>query len=320
MAGKSKGRGVTAAVGWLLLCAGIVGAVALVVVGERRFENTVSTFARAQVGCATTLRFTDPGTFFVYEETGPSPVASTPVVDSDPADQCVPAEVAGTEFSFTLTTGDGVVRTVRDRSITYDQNGRTGESYSTFEVASPVTVDILVSGPDVNTVAAVGRNPQQARDDMRRTAVTLGIAGVALGVLLLVLSGRRSRRAGAASVPDGPGWSRPIPPAPPVTWPPTGPSIAGAVPTTTQQPINPHMPDRPVGHVPPDQPWASPTQGLILPPAVDPLPRRMPPAPQLEPPKSTEGAATDQSVPTLPPVAPVIDSEAAHDGDDTTID
>jgi hypothetical protein len=294
MAGKSRGRGVTAAVGWLILCAGVVGAIALLIVGERRFENTVDTFARAQVGCATTLRFTDPGTFFVYEETGPSPVTS----DSAGADveACVPSSQAGSEFSFTLTSAEGPVRTVRDRSITYQQGGRTGESYSSFEVASPVTVDIVVTGPDINTVAAVGRNPVEARDEMRRLAAILGVAGVILGVLLLVLSGRKSRRAAATTLPEGPGWSRPIPAAPPVTWPPTGPSITGSVPTTSQQPINPHMPDRPVGSVAPGEPWPSPSAGLVLPPPADPLPRRLP-APRFDPP-----------------------SEAAHDGDDPTKD
>jgi hypothetical protein len=313
MAGKSRGRGVTAAVGWLILCAGVIGAIALLIVGERRFENTVDTFARAQVGCATTLRFTDPGTFYVYEETGASPFTSDSSGTAADLEACVPASQAGSEFSFTLTSGEGPVRTVRDRSITYQQDDRSGASYASFEVGSPVTVDIVVTGPDINTVAAVGRNPVEARDEMRRLAVILGVAGVVLGALLLVLSGRKSRRAAATTLPEGPGWSRPIPPAPPVTWPPAGPSITGSVPTTSQQPINPHMPDRPVGSVAPGEPWPSPSAGLILPPAADPLPRRLP-APQLDPPVIPEGGGVPDGDPVGQP------SEAAHDGDDSTKD
>ena len=321
MAGKSRGRGATAAVGWLLLCAGVVGAIALVIVGERRFENTVTTFARAEIGCATTLRFTDPGTFFVYEETDASP----PDVSGTAADveACVPAGQAGSEFSFTLTAAEGPVRTVRDRSVTYRQDGRSGESYSSFEVASPVTVDIVVSGPDTNTMAAVGRNPAEARDEMRRLAAMLGVAGAVLGALLLVLSGRKSRRASTASVPDGPGWSRPIPTAPPVTWPPSGPSIAGVV-STTQQPINPHLPDRPVGSVAPGEPWPSPTQGLMLPPAVDPLPRRLsarqlaPPPPP--PPLPLDPEPTAQQSPPLFEAPAHGPSESTHHGDNPTVD
>jgi hypothetical protein len=314
MAGKSRGRGVTAAVAWLLLCGGVIGAIALVIVGERRFDNTVETFARANVGCATTLRFTDPGTFYVYEETGTSPAATD--ASGTPADveTCVPASQPGTEFSFSLTAGEGPVRTVRDRSITYQRDGRSGASYSSFEVAAPVTVDIVVSGPDITTVAAVGRNPVQARDEMRRTAAILGVAGVVLGALLLVLSGRKSRRAWVMTLPEGPGWSRPIPAAPPVTWPPAGPSIDGIVSTTSQQPINPHMPDRPVGSVAPGEPWPSPTHVLMLPPTADPLPRRLP-APKFDPPM----------MPTAPNIEPVDQasdrpSETPHDRDDATED
>ncbi len=336
MPARSRGRGVTAAVGWLLLCGGIIGAIALVLVGQRRFENTIDTFARAQVGCATTLRFTDPGTFYVYEETIDPDVATDPVTGVE-AGECVPAGIPGSEFSFTLSTGDGVVRTVRDRSITYEQDGRTGESYSTFEVAAPVTVDIAVSGPDTNTVAAVGRNPVEARDEMRRAAVILGVAGVVLGVLLLVLSGRKSRRAGALVLPDGPGWSRPIPPAPPVVWPPSGPSISGVVPTTSQQPINPHMPDGPAGTYEPANPWASPTYELKPMPAAEPLPQRMPApqAGQADTPEESESVsdpvappvpappaeATSEVVPeVVPDAVPEVVSEAAHDGDYTPED
>lgn len=291
MARKSRGRGFTALVGWLLLCAGIVGAIALVIIGQRQFDDTVDAFARAEVGCSTTLRFTDPGTFYVYEEVLTS--VEQPDSSADDANACVPTGVPGAEFAFVLSTGDGeAVRTVRDRSITYSGDGRSGKSYATFEVKSPATVDIVVTGPDTGTGAAVGRSPEVPRDEMRRTAAIVGGAGVLLGLLLLVLSGRKSRRAAVASVPDGPGWSRPIPAAPSVMWPPASPSVWGDSVPTQQIPVNPHMPDRPVGVAEPGQPWAAPPSGLILPPAAAPLPRRVNPPPP--PPRS----------------------EAAHDGDD----
>lgn len=308
MAGKSRGRGLTAAVGWLLLCAGIVGAISLVVVGQRRFDDTVSTFARARVGCVTTLRFTEPGTFFVFEETGQAPVSTSG--GDDIAGQCTPTADVSREFAFSLTAGEGPVGTVRERSISYEQDGRSGQSSATFLVTAPVTVDIVVVGPDDNVVAAVGRNPHEARDDMRRLAVVLGVAGLVLGLLLLVLSGRRSRRANVATLPDGPGWSRPIPPAPPVMWPPSGPSISGAVQPSTQRPINPHMPDHPVGDPSTAGPWPSPTQGLFLPPVAEALPRRMAPPP-------TDAATRPDSATDA---GPTVGSEASHHRDDTPED
>ncbi|HUG00196.1 MAG TPA: hypothetical protein VMM60_18870 [Ilumatobacter sp.] len=301
MAGKSRGRGLTALVGWLLLCGGVVGAIALVIAGERQFDEGVDTLARAHAGCSTTLRFTDAGTFYVYEETYTSADPPEPVVSSPTAEACTPAGAPGSEFSFVLLDGDGTeVRTVRDRSVSYDGDGLSGESYATFDVISRATVDIVVTGADINTVAAVGRSPEAPRAEMRRTAAIVGVAGVVLGALLLILSGRRSRHAAVAGVPDGPGWSRPIPAAPPVYWPPATPNVSGLGPGTAQTPVNPHMPDKPVGAADPGQPWSAPISGLRVPPLAEPLPKRLIPP-----------SAPSES---LPP------SESTHDGDDSTED
>ncbi len=298
MAGKS--RGATALVGWLLLCAGIVGAITLFIVGQQRYESIIDSMAPAEVGCTTTLRFTDPGTFYVFEELIDSPSDTTDdgttPDDASATGECVPTGTAGAEFGFEMNTGDRVVRTVRDRSVSYDANGRTGESYASFEVSAPTTVDIAVTSPDTLRRATIGRDPVAARDEMRTLGVILGVAGGVLGLLLLILTGWRSRRAMAAHTPDGPGWSRPTPPAPSMS----GPAVTTGAQRGPQVPVNPHLPDHVVGTGPQAEPWAPPAvPSAPASPSLPPLPRRM------APPTVADDAGS---------------SETAHHGDDTTVD
>ncbi len=46
-----------------------------------------------------------------------------------------------------------------DDSITYTHGGRTGRSIVRFEISEPGTYEISVVGNDLNTVAAIGRQP-----------------------------------------------------------------------------------------------------------------------------------------------------------------
>ena len=58
----------------------------------------------------------------------------------------------------------------------------------------------------LDTWAAVGRDPSDNVDEMRRGAIIVAAIGIVLGGLLLALAGWRSKRASTPSIPEGPGW------------------------------------------------------------------------------------------------------------------
>ena len=245
MGAKSRGRGAAATFGLLLLLAGIAGGVVLWLMAEGRPDQAVEGFARGPVGCTTTLEFADTGTFFVYEEIVGS--------DSDAFAACEPVATPDADFVVELRFDGRVVATRDDRSISYDTGAAIGESIGRVEIAEPGRYDLVVEGSDASVVAAVGRDPQQGVDELRRGAIVVAAVGVLLGGLMLLLAGRRSRRAATYAIPDGPGWG----PAGPTTVPPTWPPEPPRVPDVPVVPIPPEAAPAPA----PGSPWAPPQAG-----------------------------------------------------------
>jgi hypothetical protein len=257
---KSKGRGTAAAFGLLLVFAGIVGALVLFFFSTRRHDDAIDSFARASVGCTTTLDFVETGTFYVYEEEGPSGAASSGA--------CEPAATSEPEFGFELSDGDGsIVPTRADSSVKYDSDQYVGQSIARFEVDDVGVYDVVVVGPNASIVASIGRDPDDGVDKLRQGAILVGVAGILLGALLLMLAGRRSKKAAVVGIPDGPGWG-PRPQTRPDTWPPE-------IPRIPQIPVNPQQPDEEVGAASPPPPLperpvrtAAPGTSVWAPPAA----------------------------------------------------
>ena len=247
---KSKGRGAAAVFGLLLVLAGVAGAAVLWMMAERRPDQAVEGFARGPVGCTTTLEFGDVGTFYVFEEVVGA--------DSDAFAECSPDATQGNEFGFELLDDGRPVATRDDSSIAYDTAEAIGTSVARIEIAEPGRYDLVVEGADPTVVAAVGRDPELGVTDLRRGAIVVGLVGVVLGALLLLLAGRRSKRAATYATPAGPGWGpAPRPDGTVATWPPEPPRVP-------QVPVNPMLPPEPVAaEVPaaPPAPWAPPHAG-----------------------------------------------------------
>ncbi len=265
MARKSKGRGTAAAFGLLLLFAGLVGGGVLFASSVRRPTQTIEGFARAPVGCTTTLEFSETGVFFVFEDIGPA----TAALESD----CEAVANPSQTFAFELSGPDGPMVPRADKSLSYDTDDYLGSSVARFEIDVPGEYEIVVVGDDPSVVAAIGRDPDDGVDDLRQRAILVAIVGVVLGGLLLLLAGRRSRKAAAFLTPDGPGWSiRHTPKDQVVT--PDGDPVA-------QSPVNPHEPDEQVSIAGPlsevnrllanaprpkqSSPWAPPAAGQAVP-------------------------------------------------------
>lgn len=261
MGTKARGRGVAATFGLLLLLAGVAGAVVLWVMAERRPEQAVDGFARGPVGCTTTLEFSDTGTFHVFEERVGD--------DTDAFAACEPVPSPDVDFAVELLDDGRPLALRDDTSISYDTPTAIGTSVGRIEIDEPGRYQLAVVGPDADVVAAVGRDPEAGVADLRRGAVVVGVLGVLLGSLLLVLAGRRSKRAATYGPPDGPGWGPAQQPG--VAWPPEPPRVS-------QQPINPMLPPQPVAPTPsdtPSEPSGEPSEAPLEsaePPAAAPSP------------------------------------------------
>jgi hypothetical protein len=278
---RSRGRGTAAAFGFLLLIGGLIAGVVMLIVASRLHDQAIEDFARAGVGCRTTLEFDATGTFYVFKETaGRFDV---------PAGNCEPIAQPDQAFLARLT-GPAEAVFVPDESISYDASGFTGRSVSKVVIAEPGRYELTVRGADASVVAAVGRDPSNGVDTTRTAGLAVGGAGVVLGGLLLALAGRRSKKAATPAIPDGPGWG-PARDEQDRAWPPRPPTVA-------QRPVNPQQPDEPARVSPPPPPlparspgggerpaWAPPSADLQPVDDMPPAPPR--PAPSIPPPEPT---------------------------------
>jgi hypothetical protein len=269
----------------VLLFAGLIGGGVLFVLSTQRHDKAVEGFARAAIGCTTTLEFSETGQFYVYEETGGA-------AEAPDSEGCQPQAAAGQPFDFELT-GPAPVSPLPDTSISYDTGEFSGVSVATFEIEASGLYEIAVVGSDVTTVAAVGRDPSSGVSEMKRGAIVVTAAGVLLGGLLLGLAGRRSKRASTPSIPDGPGWGdRPNPED--KAWPPAPPRVP-------QVPVNPQQPDVPASVASPPPPLPARAPGSAA-------PSRSPwaPPPPGDSPVDTSPPEPmpDVKAPELPPVLP----------------
>jgi len=247
---RSRGRGAAAAFGFILLFAGLIGGGVLFVLSLHRHDKAIENFARAGVGCTTSLEFSKSGTFYVYQETAgtfdPQEIGCEP--------QATPDQAFSVKFS-----GPSPVSPRPDDSISYDTGDFTGASLARFEVTQSGTYEIVVGGDSTDVWAAIGRDPSDNVDEMRQGAIIIAAIGVVLGGLLLALAGWRSKRASTPSIPEGPGWG-PRPGDGGVrAWPPEPPRIP-------QVPVNPHQPDTPASVAPPPPPLPARAPGSTAPP------------------------------------------------------
>lgn len=233
MSRRSQGRGAVAAFGMLVLCAGLVGGGVLWILSMREPDRVADDFARAAPGCTTTLTFTDPGDYYVYEEL-------SGVVDG--VDGCRATATEGRRFAFVITDPAGDDLPVElDDSISYDLDAGAATSVGRIVIDEPGEYEISVVGADPAVNAAIGGDPDERVPMIRQAAIAAAAVGFVIGGLLLVLAGRRSRRAATFDNPLDPGWG--------VTerdherraagseWPPAAPDLS------RQAPVNPHDPE-----------------------------------------------------------------------------
>jgi hypothetical protein len=230
--------------GVAVVAGGLVTGVALAVAAIAVQGQTVEGFARAPVGCTTTLQFDTDDTFTLFVET-----------KGRVADTGGDCEGSGATYSrrddnpprvelTLLDDGDGAVTLGDANDYTYDTGDFVGTSFATADITAAGTYRLTVSSEDSDFAIAIGRDP--TRDSAIYLAAGITIAGLAvlIGVLLVVLgvlqkSSTPTAGTGGVSVPWS-GRAGPSPLQPGSALPP--PTPLGSWPVSTPVPPSPSAP------------------------------------------------------------------------------
>lgn len=171
-----------------LIVFGVVGALILLMIGNRVSSSAIKHFGRVNVGCQVTFTFPSAGTYFVFIEQGKPRQHNN---------GCEPS-TRGDELSVVITRDGAPVELTPDVSVTYDADGVTGESQSRFEVEADSRFQVTVTGPESTPSVAMGIDPATARRPWRLAAGFVGALGVIGGSVVLA-----NRRRAQEAVRDG---------------------------------------------------------------------------------------------------------------------
>lgn len=259
--GGGGGKGLRLA-GLALLVIGVVAGVVLYVMSGSVRDETVKKFARAPVGCTTTLEFDKAGTFTLYLETkgtiGTLSGDCTATGDYDRADDTLPGVTLnlvgpdGGQVSLTGVTG-----------VSYDTGTYVGEAIDDVEIAATGTYQLTVSSDATDVAIAIGGDPEGDSGTMKTAGIAVGAAGVVLGIVLLLLGARRK---GGTATPAAPAWQGGAPVAPSYQG---VPGVPGQVPPPQGVPgyQQPPVQQPPVQQPPMQQPPVAPAPPMAPPPA-----------------------------------------------------
>ena len=242
------------AAGIVLLIVGLLAAVGLWYSAGQRHSDAVRNFARAPVGCDTTLNFEVAGEFLVFVETEGEigGVTGSCVAPGAFGQGGTPQDLPPVRLVLTGPDGADVALDTRT-GIGYDADGSAGQMIRAFVVENPGDHVMRVestndSGPAMFAIA-IGRDPSEGVQPLRLGAIAVGISALVVGLLLIAMSRRRGAPEALAPADDPWSSSAPWPPmpAPVIAVPPT---IPGQPPLTT--PTAP--PSAPSPWAPPEMP------------------------------------------------------------------
>jgi hypothetical protein len=240
----------------VVLLVGLLGtAVVLWLAAGDRYGDNVAGFARAPVGCDTTLDFQATGDFVVYIETSGAFDELAGACDAEPTYARDADDVPDPELTLLDPSGEAIALDDADED-SYDVDGFVGSAARTVRIATPGDHILTVAATAGDPFAvAVGRSPDEGVALLRTGAVAAAIGALILGGLFLVLGSRRPAAPAASPSPWSPagqGWPASPPgfPTPPPTTGATGP----VGPPWTPPPQRPEPDGRDV----PRSPWAPP--------------------------------------------------------------
>ena len=256
-----RGRGVLFA-GLALVIIGLGAGAALFALSGSTEESTVKKFARAPVGCTTTLQFDKPTTFTLYVETKGSV--------SDAGGDCA---ANGSSYDrgdddlpkVSLSLVDSDDQPVDLTSATapkYSAGAFKGQALQAVKIDDPGTYRLTVTSDDTDFAIAIGGAPDADSSTMQTAGIGAAVAGVVLGGLLILL-GRRKKGGPVAPAAAGNTWQPQQPTGPGYQPPPSyAPQQPGyQQPTYQQPPTAPQPTYQQPPTAPPPAPPAEPDWG-----------------------------------------------------------
>lgn len=207
---------------------GIGAGIVMVALSGSAKEKTVKKFARAPVGCTTTLEFDKAATFTIYIETK----GAISSIDGDCAASGTTyrrgnADVPQVSLTL-LNSADQESVLTATSSPNYAAGQFAGQAYQRVAITEPGTYRLTVTSDDTDFAIAVGGKPDADAKAMSLAGVGAATIGVVLGGLLILLGLRRKK-----SRPQAPGGG------PNAMWQPTPISVPAWQPQATFTPTSP---------------------------------------------------------------------------------
>ncbi len=256
-----SGRGALFA-GLALVIIGLGAGATLFALSGSTEESTVKKFARAPVGCTTTLQFDKRTTFTLYVETKGSV--------SDAGGDCA---ANGSSYdrgdddlpkvSLSLVDSDDQpVDLTAATAPKYSAGAFKGQALQAVKIDDPGTYRLTVTSDDTDFAIAIGGAPDADSSTMKTAGIGAAVAGVVLGGLLILL-GRRKKGGPVAPAAAGNTWQPQQPTGPGYQPPPSyAPQQPGyQQPTYQQPPTAPQPTYQQPPTVPPPAPPAEPDWG-----------------------------------------------------------
>ena len=253
------------AAGIVVLIVGVLAAGGLWYSAGLRQSDAVRNFARAPIGCDTTLNFEVAGDFLVFVETEGEigDVAGSCATPGAFGQLGIPQDLPPVRLVLTAPDGSDVALDART-GVDYDADGSAGQAIRTFVVERPGDHVLRVqpandAEPAVFAIA-IGRDPSDGVQLLQLGAFAAGIAGLLSGLALIAMSRRRGDPEGAAPLDP---WlvAAPWPISPPgVGQPPSAGGWQQQPGPPTQAPTGPVQPPFTTPTAPPSapSPWAPP--------------------------------------------------------------
>lgn len=253
-----RGRGALFA-GLALLIVGLGAGAALFALSGSTEESTVKKFARAPVGCTTTLQFDKRTTFTLYVETkgSVSDVGGDCASNGssyDRGDDDLP------DVSLSLVDGDDQeVDLTSATALSYSAGAFKGQALQEVKIEDTGTYRLTVTSDDTDFAIAIGGAPDADSSLMKSAGIGAAVAGVVLGGLLILL-GRRKKGGPVSPAAAGSTWQPQQPPVP--GYQPAYAPQPGNQQPTYQQPQAAPQPtyQQPTYQQPPTPPTAPPTE------------------------------------------------------------
>ncbi len=295
---KGKRRKGLIVLGIIVLVGGVLGGGAMATKSMTNYQDAVKSFARAPVGCTTTLVFDKPATFTVYAETKGKLGELSGDCEANGSEYEHPGDKLP-RLSMTLVDSNGgEIDMERGATATYDVDGYVGTGVRTLTIDEAGTYRLNVESEDTDFVVAIGKNPKDDTELLKLLGGAVALAGFVFGLLFLLLGLRRRRpqvamvdiRNSAAPMPGWPpgayaGVAPTAPPAPAMHpgFRPEPPPVSQPIGSPGQPPIR--LPDQPSApafappsFAPPPPPDAPPIAPPTVPRSVGPPTAEPPPA------------------------------------------